>query len=147
MIGTEVNAETRGEPGDVPEAVMRAIMDAADAGFAKSQEEVAENSTDTGQLLKSGEPPERVDDAAVVWGYKAPYAPYVEYGTAPHYPPIEPLKRWASRVLGDESIAYALQKKIGEEGTEPQPFVRPGIEAMKRRLRREGISPYIEEEL
>ncbi len=56
-------------------------------------------------------------------GYAAP----VEFGSAPHYPPIEPLKDWAKRVLHEEQAAYAVQKKIGREGTEPQPFFRPAL--------------------
>lgn len=146
MIGASVESESVGSPEDVTEAVMSKLMDIADGGFEKSQEEVAENSTDTGGLLKSGEPPKRVD-GAVVWGYKAPYAPYVEYGTPPHYPPIEPLLGWARRVLGDESAAYAVQQKIGQQGTQPSPFVRPGVEEMRRRLKSEGIAGAIDEEL
>jgi len=143
MIGLEVTSDAPDDVGDaVADGTRAAILEAVQAGFAKSQAEVPEA---TGALRESGELVETPQGARFT--YDSEYARYVEGGTEPHYPPIEPLKRWAGRVLGDESIAYALQKKIGEEGTEPQPFVRPGIEAMKRRLRREGISPYIEEEL
>ena len=45
------------------------------------------------------------------------YAPAVEFGTRPHFPPIAPLKLWARRKLGDEGAAYAVQKAIGKRGT------------------------------
>jgi len=60
---------------------------------------------------------------------EAPHAVYIEYGTLPHYPPIAPLKAWARRKLGDESAAWAVQKKIGKEGTKAQPFMEPAYHA------------------
>jgi len=59
------------------------------------------------------------------------YGVYVEYGTKPHFVPIEPLKAWAGRVLGDPNIAYAVRRKIGEKGTNAQPFFRPAYEEVR----------------
>jgi len=51
----------------------------------------------------------------------------------PWYPPIEPLKRWVRLKLGaDESVAYAVQKKIGKEGIEPNKFMDRAIEKLER---------------
>lgn len=47
----------------------------------------------------------------------ATYALYVEEGSRPHTPPIEPLKRWALLVLGDEQAAWRVRAKIRREGT------------------------------
>lgn len=55
------------------------------------------------------------------------YGEYMEYGTSPHYVPIDPLKGWSRRVLGDESLAYAVRNKIAKEGTEAHPFFRPAL--------------------
>lgn len=55
------------------------------------------------------------------------YGIYVEFGTRPHWAPIEPLKDWARRVLGDEDAAYPVQKKIAKKGTPFQPFFRPAV--------------------
>jgi len=68
------------------------------------------------------------DKYSAYLGTNVVYAPYVEYGTSAHYPPIEPLKRWAKNVLGDESLAYAIQKAIGKRGTKAQPFMRPAVD-------------------
>lgn len=62
-------------------------------------------------------------------GSQAPYAPYVEYGTAPHWVPIAPLKGWARRVLGDERAAYAVQRAIARRGTKAHPFLQPAFDA------------------
>jgi hypothetical protein len=48
--------------------------------------------------------------------YMLNYAMYVEKGTAPHFAPIDALKKWARDKLGDEKLAYALQKHISLYG-------------------------------
>ncbi len=51
------------------------------------------------------------------------YAEYVELGTKPHFPPIEPLQDWVTAKLGitDESearsIAFLIARKISRVGT------------------------------
>lgn len=149
MFGVEasVNVENERDRGDLTEATQEALLRAADAGFERSQELVATDSTDTGFLLRSGQQPTVTSEGVVEWGYTAPHAPYVEFGTPPHWPPIEPLLGWARRVLGDESAAYAVQRAIAENGTDPQPFFRPGIETMVRQLDSDGISADIDDTL
>jgi phage protein, HK97 gp10 family len=61
----------------------------------------------------------------------AQYAPYVEFGTSPHFPPLQPIKRWALRKLGDERAGYPVAKKIAQAGTEEKPYMRPAFEEMK----------------
>jgi HK97 gp10 family phage protein len=62
---------------------------------------------------------------------QAPYAADVEYGTPPHWiTDISGLKDWAKRVMGDEQRAYAVRYAIAREGTEPQPFLGPAIDAI-----------------
>ena len=59
------------------------------------------------------------------------YGIHVEYGTRPHWAPIQPLKEWSKRVLGDESAGYAVQHKIAVKGVEAQPFFRPAFDEVK----------------
>lgn len=61
-------------------------------------------------------------------GEKGEYAVYVEKGTRPHMPPVEPLKKWADLKLGDAGLGYAVARKIAREGTEAQPFMEPALE-------------------
>jgi len=56
---------------------------------------------------------------------KMPYSEAIEYGTRPFYAPIEPLKEWAGRKLGDENAGYAVRNKIAKVGIKAQPFMRP----------------------
>ena len=56
-------------------------------------------------------------------GPDAKHAPFVQFGTRPHWAPIAPLRAWARRKLGDASAGYAVQKKIAREGTDPQDFL------------------------
>lgn len=135
-LNVSVKSKARDLEGTVTETVHEAMEDAADTGFGVSQERVP---SDTSMLMFSGVPPQWRSDGAIEWGYNAPHTRPVEYGSAPHYPPIEPLKNWARRVLGDEGAAYAVQQKIGKYGTPPRPFVRPGREAQRRYLAERGI--------
>jgi len=73
----------------------------------------------------------------VFTGAQAPYAPYVEEGTSPHWAPIGPLLLWARRVLGNERAAYAVQRAIARRGTrgrymfrEAMAIVAPRAEGM-----------------
>lgn len=148
MIGAQTRIETNQDTvRGVREGTREALMDAATHGFRISQERVASSSTDTGQLLRSGIPPEIRSDGSVVWGYAAEYARYVEEGTRPHWPPVSALRGWARRVLGDESAAWAVARKIAAEGTDPAPFVQPGIDAMRARLNAAGVAARISDNL
>lgn len=131
--------------GAVESGVRSALFDAADRGFAVSQEKVPDGATST--LRQSGFEPTELDDGSVIWGYRASYAQYVEEGTRPHWAPIEPLKLWAQRVLGNERAAWAVQQKIADEGTEGQGFVAAGVQAMKLRLQTKGLKSRVEKHL
>ena len=64
----------------------------------------------------------------------AEYSQAVHEGRRPgRRPPTEPLQLWAVRKLGlsgDEawSAAFAIQRKIGKEGTEANPFMTRALE-------------------
>lgn len=56
-------------------------------------------------------------------GTPAKYAEPVEYGTKPHFPPLEPLQYWVEKKLGlpekeAKSVAFLIARKISKEGTE-----------------------------
>jgi hypothetical protein len=145
MIGVETRVRTdTNAAAALRHGYERFAMDVAARGFRVSQERVA---VDSGQLQQSGVTPQKRDDGSVVWGYNAEYARWVELGSNPHWAPIEPLKGWARRVLGNESAAYAVQRKIAQEGTDPQPFIAPAIEAMRDYARAYGLDAAFTSEL
>lgn len=89
----------------------------------------------SGRLRQSIQIQEQGENEILV-GTNLEYAPYIEFGTEPHYPPIEPLKKWVRRKLNvEEDVAYAVQQKIGQEGTEPNPFMDRAIERTRDRFR------------
>lgn len=53
----------------------------------------------------------------------ADYASYVEWGTRPHFPPVEALKDWAAKFLGDEKLAFLVARAISRRGTRPYNFM------------------------
>jgi HK97 gp10 family phage protein len=73
----------------------------------------------------------------IVWS-KEKYGVFVERGTRPHFPPIEPLKRWSALKLGNANLAWAVAKKISRVGTKAQPFMQPALDKnihfMKRKF-------------
>jgi len=66
--------------------------------FELSQENVADSSVDTGELLNSGYIMQMAP-AHYRFGYKAFWASYREFGTRPHHPPVDALIPWCRRHL------------------------------------------------
>ncbi len=66
--------------------------------------------------------------ADVEIGPTALHAPYVEYGTKPHFPPLDALEGWARRHGFDSAWPIAL--KISKKGTPAKPFLLPAYLAV-----------------
>jgi len=69
------------------------------------------------------------------------YAVYVELGTRPHLPPIQPLIDWVEARLGlhdDEAkgVAFAISRAIGVRGTKANPVWRTVWERSQAEIRR-----------
>lgn len=135
--------------GDIDPALQEAMMDASRAGFETSMSLVPYGAT--GELQRGMHEPEvEPSSGNVVWGSSAPHTLPVEYGSVPHWIPLsamDGLKRWARLVLGDEDAAWAVRQKIAQHGTQPQPFIRPGVERMRARLKGTGVATYIRERI
>jgi hypothetical protein len=82
------------------------------------------------------------------------YAGFVVSGTAPHFPPIDAIAYWASRVLGyvmgspeNRRAAFAIAHAIAIRGTRPNEYVRRAADKAQPRvtvLMQRGISQVIE---
>lgn len=118
---------------------------------------------DTGQLLNSVKIESKFLEKDI--RYHCKYAKYIEYGTAPHMPPLEPILAWvyhkrssfnlpkrvkggaaglilASRTKktkGNEqrfiNVANKIRWKIFHHGTIGKPFLRPAYFIVKYRLK------------
>lgn len=82
-------------------------------------------------------------------GANVPYAIFRHEGTKPHFPPIEPIKKWVAikGLLGKKgfspktisgkkggesslnSIAFLIARKISKTGTQGLPFLKMALEA------------------
>lgn len=108
--------------------------------LTKSNEHIMDDGvTNTGFLARSGEiRREGGEGSALILEYTAPYAAYVEFGTTPHKPPIEPLIYWVKRKLRikDEEeakmIAIKIRSKIGARGLKARKFLGKAIEEAVR---------------
>lgn len=55
------------------------------------------------------------------------YASYVESGTQPHFPPVDALRDWAAKKLGDAKLAFVVARAISRRGTMGKPFMGPAL--------------------
>ena len=88
---------------------------------------------DTGSLQRSILAERGYPSAKVI--VNSPYGAAVEFGTRPHFPPIDAITKWANK----KGInPYALAFSISKKGTKAHPYFQPGIEKSK---------PYINSQL
>lgn len=88
---------------------------------------------DTGRLRASITPEVTVHGTEVlgIVGSNVVYAPYVELGTRPHYPPLEALEVWAER---HHTTAFLVARAIGRRGTKAIRFLQNAFETNKERI-------------
>jgi len=84
---------------------------------------------DEGNLVNSIVVDAVQDGWAAEIGSTAPYAPYVEFGTGPHFPPPDALEDWA-RHHGFKS-AWPICRAIAERGLPERPYLNPAYEEEK----------------
>ena len=141
VVGFDVSVELQTNVShNTRQAIRDYLRDGAQLGYNWSMQQAPE---DTGKLKQTSFGPEfRGED--LVWGYTMGYSLFVEEGTRPHWAPIQPLKDWARRVLGDENAAYAIQQKIAQEGTEGQHFARAGSQRQQEWYRSHSLGKYLD---
>jgi len=119
----------------LPGEVERVIHELGIKILDESQKNLATSgSIDRGTLLKSGKIIFRPLESEIT--YPVPWAVSIEYGRTPgSMPPVASIEGWVKRKLSvkdPKSVAWAIAKKIKEEGTQAKPFLRPAIEKVKR---------------
>lgn len=90
---------------------------------------------DTGKLKKFSLVVRTAEDKREV-RFTQPYAEYVEFGAAPHMPPVKPLQEWARRnkMSNWKNAGWAIAMKIKKEGLPPKPFLRQASLTVEKRL-------------
>jgi hypothetical protein len=61
-------------------------------------------------------------------GTDVKYAAAIEFGSRPHWPPIDPIRQWCRRHKIDEKLAFVIARKISKVGTPAKPFLYPAFE-------------------
>jgi len=82
---------------------------------------------DTGRLRASITPEIRRTTREVqgVVGSNVKYAPFVELGTRPHWPPVSALEVWAAR---HGTSAYLVARAISKRGTRARRYLQRAVE-------------------
>lgn len=107
-------------------------MEAATLVVARAAREYAP--VDQGRLRASILPEvrslsgERVEG---IVGSNVMYAPFVELGTRPHWPPLEALRIWAAR---HGLSAFLVARAIARRGTKAIRFLQRGVEEQRQRV-------------
>jgi hypothetical protein len=130
----------------VEQGVKEYLMDGADKGHAVAVDRAP---VDRGTLLQalSSFPPTWVDGSVRYGVQDVPHARPMEFGTAPYYPPLEPLLEWSERVSGGKGLGfYVARVKIPSEGIDAQPYMRPGRDAQESWYGSHGVGEYLDEQ-
>jgi hypothetical protein len=53
---------------------------------------------------------------------------FVERGTRPHWPPREPIERWAAVKLHQPGLGFVISRKIARVGTKAHEYFKPAVE-------------------
>lgn len=69
-------------------------------------------------------PTAAANNIQVIVGTNTIYAPYMEYGTRPHFPPVRALQNWARHKLGDERLAFPVARAISRRGLQGRLYFR-----------------------
>jgi HK97 gp10 family phage protein len=90
---------------------------------------------DTGRLRASITPAVRsaVGGIQGVVGSNVTYAPYQEFGTKPHWPPVSALETWARR---HHTSAFLVARSIAMKGTKARKYLQGAIEKNKAAIQR-----------
>lgn len=81
-------------------------------------------------------------------GAGAQHAPFVHYGTRPHWPPSEPIRQWVRKKLNITErgevrrVAYLVARKIAQRGTEAKPFFDFAIARVENTFARRILDAY-----
>jgi hypothetical protein len=116
-----------------PEFLADANQETADEIVREAQRNIKEQDAyTTGDLYGSIKVDVTARGMRITVGSTSHYAPYVEFGMRPHFPPLEPIRAWCRERGIDERAAFPIARAISERGTPERPFLYPAFLAGKR---------------
>jgi HK97 gp10 family phage protein len=88
---------------------------------------------DTGRLRASIMPEVVQRDKVItgIVGSNVTYAPYMELGTRPHWPPLKALEVWARR---HNTVAFVVARAIAKKGTKARKFLWDAVQSNRNKI-------------
>ena len=121
--------------GLLPEVAEQIIHDAGDEMVQLAQinlHRMKPPGIDTGALVQSIKNQKSKLTSIVYSDVK--HSVFVEYGTRPHFPPIEAIRAWCIRRRIPVAMAYPIARKIAKYGTRARPFFGNAFAVIRKRL-------------
>lgn len=127
----------------------RGLQRVAEEVFGISQAIISDEAIDEGTLLKSGFA-ERIEPFTYRVAYTAAHAPSSEFGSRPHWPPLEPILGWVRRNVRARTGRYggakarivrikpAANERLGRLRKDEQLRIAKAIQA---KIARKGTEP------
>lgn len=137
----KIKVDVKGDLSRIADNISRQL---AERIYEESQKNIDEmDIVASGHLKRSGFVG-KLSDGVWIVKYYMPYAKFIEYGTEPHMPPVEPLVDWANIKLGlpieeAKKVAWAIAMKIAKEGVKPRPFFRNAIDKVRDDIKYGGV--------
>jgi phage gpG-like protein len=91
---------------------------------------------DTGRLRNSIAT--KVEETRALIGTNLSYAPHVEFGSRPHWPPLSAMQPWARRhgFPAGRRGAFLVARRIAQRGTKARLFLTKGLAASTNQIAR-----------
>jgi phage gpG-like protein len=117
----------------LPAIVRQGVIDAVNEFAINVQSQAKRNITDlpavdTGRLRSSIMVEIGDDGISRRVGSDVNYAAAIEFGSKPHFPPLDPIREWCRRHNIPETAAYAIALKISKYGQPAKPYLHPAFE-------------------
>ena len=136
--------ELRHAPGGMTLRAQRAAVSAA-LPYLQRHLALATPTGATGKARQSVTT--RMESGSTVRGFVGyggmPYIGFVNDGTRPHWPPIEPLAYWAARKFGygvgspeAKRMGYLVARSISRKGTKAQRFIETTVTNERRHVQK-----------
>jgi len=87
---------------------------------------------DTGELYSSIKVSASAKGRSVVVYSDSKHAPFIEFGTAPHFPPLDAIRAWCARKGIPIAAAFPIARAISERGTPERPWLYPAYKVGMR---------------
>lgn len=117
-----------------PEWLNAANLETAEEIQVEARNNIKEiDAFDTGELFNSVKVSQSPKGLSVVVYSDSKHSPFIEFGTAPHFPPLDKIRAWCARKGIPVTAAFPIARAISERGTPERPWLYPAYRVGIRR--------------